>query len=560
MANKYGKTRYEKFKEAFTKEQLDYLLKNHKGLTKDIKSDQEALAVAASTLMRHRQFGNQDEVVNLAKLMKDTQTPDFQALATTAGFQGKDAEADFSNAIAHEQDLAKRLQMKALLREKYGVAGWDLAKDQFKEYEHAKMLDEIQKEKARNVAEFSRTPAGIALAIGAPTMYQEGVRQALSDEPINNKRLWGAYGLDAATMGLMATTLPVASPIKATVGIGLEETGRQELAHALLGQDFDPSAPVGAMLAGATVPGAVRGLSRTVMQSSNPAMKKAGKAMMRGAKGYESPMDAEASELRDLVLQVRKGERMDQSKMTAMEIAGHNERKALLAQKLEALGYTDASLSDIGKEIAKPETNPLKSFIQVESMKERAAMNEPIGRKYSVAQVLNPGPEATDKAVLKDVMKSYRDPSPIFKVGEAKVGDPSLQTSAPYLLATQKNAVKRMDAVRDQFPTKYGVETGAIENFKIPTAKQWFGMWKNPGEATMYNVGRVLGGGAGTVEAATRVNPLTVVSELTSGGKGNVGRSRTEDFRNAEWYKQLKKNNPAMAKELDKALKGEEEE
>lgn len=68
--------------------------------------------------------------------------------------------------------------MKALLRDKYGVAGWDLAKDQFKNYEHEKMLEDIQKEKARNVAEFSRTPAGIALAIGAPTMYQEGVRQA----------------------------------------------------------------------------------------------------------------------------------------------------------------------------------------------------------------------------------------------------------------------------------------------------------------------------------------------------------------------------------------------
>lgn len=103
MANKYGKTRYEKFKEAFTKEQLDYLLKNHKGLTKDIKSDQEALALAASTLMRNRQFGNQDEVVNLAKLMKDTQTPDFQSLATTAGFQGKDAEQNFANAISGEK-------------------------------------------------------------------------------------------------------------------------------------------------------------------------------------------------------------------------------------------------------------------------------------------------------------------------------------------------------------------------------------------------------------------------------------------------------------------------
>ena len=559
MANKYGKTRYEKFKEAFTKEQLDYLLKNHKGLTKDIKSDQEALAVAASTLMRHRQFGNQDEVVNLAKLMKDTQTPDFQALATTAGFQGKDAEADFSNAIAHEQDLAKRLQMKALLRDKYGVAGWDLAKDQFKDYEHEKMLEDIQKEKARSVAEFSRTPAGIALAIGAPTMYQEGVRQALSDEPMDKGRLWGAYGLDAATMGLMATTLPVASPIKATLGIGAEEMGRQALANAMFGQDIDPSAPMGAMLAGATVPGMVRGMSRTVMQSSNPAMKKAGKAMMRGAKGYESPMDAEASELRDLVLQVRKGERMDQSKMTAMEIAGHNERKVKLAQKLRALGYTNDSLLEMEK-AAKADN--IKGMATALGLAIKLQKNEPVGRKYSISQILNPSPDISDKVILQDIAESYTGRSPIFKVGEIEFKDGPIRELKPnpkYMQAAQRNAAKRMDAIRTQFPTKYGVETGAIENFRIPTAKQWFGMWKNPGEATMYNVGRVLGGGAGTVEAATRVNPLTVVSELTSGGKGNVGRSRTEDFRNAEWYKKLKKNNPAMAKELDKALKGEEE-
>ena len=314
------------------------------------------------------------------------------------------------------------------------------------------------------------------------------------------------------------------------------------------------------MLAGATVPGAVRGLSRTVMQSSNPAMKKAGKAMMRGAKGYESPMDAEASELRDLILQVRKGERMDQSKMTAMEIAGHNERKVALAQKLKALGYTNDSLLEMEKAA---KDNPIKGAAWAIGTAIKLKKNQPVGRKYSISQVLNPSPEISDKVILKDVADSYTGRSPIFKVGEIEFKDGPIRELNPnpkYMQTAQRNAAKRMDAVRTQFPVKYGVETGALENFRIPTAKQWFGMWKDPGEATMYNVGRVLGGGAGTVEAATRVNPLTVVSELTSGGKGNVGRSRTEDFRNAEWYKKLKKNNPAMAKELDKALKGEEEE
>ena len=555
------KTRIDKFRKVFTQDQMSWIAKNMTG--PDVKwpvSDQECIAMAAAKLMGKGKYKTPDEAVKLAKLMKDSKTPDFQALATTAGFQGKDAEADFANAIAHENDVAKREQMKALIGEKYGAAGWNLVKDQFKDYEHAKMLEDIQKEKARNVAEFSRTPAGIALAIGAPTMYQEGVRQALSDEPMDKGRLWGAGGLDAATMGLMATTLPVASPLKATLGIGLEEVGRQELAHALLGQDFDPSAPVGAMLAGATVPGAVRGLSRTVMQSSNPAMKKAGKAMMRGAKGYESPMDAEASELRDLILQVRKGERMDQSKMTAMEIAGHNERKVALAQKLKALGYTNDSLLEMEKAA---KDNPIKGAAWAIGTAIKLKKNQPVGRKYSISQVLNPSPEISDKVILKDVADSYTGRSPIFKVGEIEFKDGPIRELNPnpkYMQTAQRNAAKRMDAVRTQFPVKYGVETGALENFRIPTAKQWFGMWKDPGEATMYNVGRVLGGGAGTVEAATRVNPLTVVSELTSGGKGNVGRSRTEDFRNAEWYKKLKKNNPAMAKELDKALKGEEEE
>lgn len=528
----------DKLKENFTPEQISRMA-TYDFPEDQVTSDQSKMAFAAEQLMKDGEFKNLDEFYNLARIVKDVdQNPDFQHLAHVAGFRGKDAEKDFADAIAHDNDESHRAEWRILLDSKYGDYGWDMALKKFKEYENEQMKEGIEQAKADAVAEFSKSPEGILSAIAFPTAYKEAVKQALTDEPMNDWKVYGAAGLDLGTAAAEAALMPNLPIVASTLGATGLEAARQGVSSATLGHDVDASDIVGTGVAAATVPTAVRGLGRLAMQAGSPTIRRLGREFMRGAKSYETDVDLEKNALKNLWLNVRRAERADQSKFSYLQSKAHQRNRAELRQKLETLGY-----DELGGQI------PLADQVK------RILLGEHPGEgMLPIGEVMNPSNALTDKQVWKNVSKAYDDaPGTIVKPGQFEeifrnmgvnlsLTDRNGQPINAVALATKRSA-ERSEALANTFPALNRKGEG------LPELESG---WANRAARL---AGHATSGIGGVAEAYAHIDPVAAVRSITEGKAGQTFRTKTEAYKNEEWFKKLKKENPTLANKLEKALK-----
>lgn len=394
-----------------------------------------------------------------------------------------------------------------------------------------------QYQKAKTVDEFSKTPAGMAASMFYPTAYNEAVQQSLTDAPYDENRVLKGAAIDFATAGAMAETVPMGNAIIGTIGTGAVEMGRQIANSAILDHQMHPENTIGAMGAAFTVPQGVKMLGGLARQGSND-VRGFGGQFMRGARGIPDPLKQEENQLVALAKRVRADEKKGFDKMNLYQQKGATEAKNELIAKLKALDYDESN------EAFMAELTPLERQLMREI---NMRTNEPMGRKYSIQQVLDPS--VKEKDVLKNLRESYNAPAEGVKVGE--YANPTVRINGEDAAAAQ-GAMRRINELQANFKQKLAKEQGNLPSYDLMS---WREAKQAPTDAIAYALGRTSAGLGGTVESYTQANPYSIVRDLFSGKENPATKAKAESYKNEQWFLDLMENNPEMAKAFEAAYK-----
>lgn len=394
-----------------------------------------------------------------------------------------------------------------------------------------------QYQKAKTVDEFSKTPAGMAASMFYPTAYNEAVQQSLTDAPYDENRVLKGAAIDFATAGAMAETVPMGNAIAGTIGTGAVEMGRQIANSAILDHQMHPENTIGAMGAAFTVPQGVKMLGSLARQGSND-VRGFGGQFMRGARGIPDPLKQEENQLIALAKRVRADEKKGFDKMNLYQQKGATEAKNDLIAKLKALDYDESN------EAFMAELTPLERQLMREI---NMRTNEPMGRKYSIQQVLDPS--VKEKDVLKNLRESYNSPAEGVKVGE--YSNPTVRINGEDVAAAQ-GAMRRINELQANFPKKLAKEQGNLPSYELMS---WREAVNAPTDAIAYALGRASAGLGGTVESYTQMNPYSIVRDLASGKENPATKAKAESYKNEQWFIDLMETNPEMAKAFEAAYK-----
>lgn len=405
-----------------------------------------------------------------------------------------------------------------------------------------------QYQKAKTVDEFSKTPAGFATSVFYPTAYNEAVQQALTDAPYDEDRVKNARNIDAATAVLMSQTVPIGNAIAGTLGTGAVEMGRQIANSAILDHQMHPENTIGAMGAAFTVPQGVKMLGSLARQGAND-VRGFGGQFMRGARGIPDPLKQEENQLIALAKRVRADEKKGIENMNLYQQKGANEAKNELIAKLKTLDYDETN--EAFWKSTDPEDQLVKELYRQANMR----TNEPMGRKYSIQDVIDPS--IKEKDVLKNLRESYNAPAEGLKVGEFAQMMEQANLRSPLSIngedaAAAQGAVRRINALQANFPNKLAKEQGNLPSYDLMS----WGEAKNaPWDAVAYALGRTSAGLGGTVEAYTQMNPYSIVRDLSTGKENPATKAKAESYKNEQWFLDLMENNPEMAKAFEAAYK-----
>lgn len=406
-----------------------------------------------------------------------------------------------------------------------------------------------QYQKAKTVDEFSKTPAGIANAILYPTAYNEAVQQSLTDAPYDEGRVKKGAAIDAVTAGLMYQTVPMGNAIAGTLGTGAVEVGRQIANSAILDHQKHPENIIGAMGAAFTVPQGVKMLGSLARQGSND-VRGFGGQFMRGARGIPDPLKQEENQLISLAKRVRADEKKGAENMNLYQQTGATEAKNELIAKLKALDYDETN--EAFWKSTDPEDQLVKELYRQANMR----TNEPMGRKYSIQDVIDPS--IKEKDVLKNLRESYNAPAEGLKVREFAQMMAKTNQSSPLIIngedvAAAGGATRRINALRENFPNKLAKEQGNLPAYGLMSWKEL----KNAPvmDAVAYGLGHASAGIGGTVEAYTQLNPYSIVRDLAEGKENAGSKAKAESYKNEQWFLDLMETNPEMAKAFEAAYK-----
>lgn len=566
-------------RKTFSPKQLDFLY-DHQDLFQKDEDPQQYLANMAKALIDADEVTPSTEA-KISKASMYSKAPTLDDFAGAAGVVGNDSLKAGDEFLRRYFDKSTPNTEKNAwvwgIENKYGDNGWERAKKSIQQRELSNMEKAILEGRAKAVAEGSSGGWGFINRTLNPTAYKEAVYQSLNDVPMDKSRVrnaaiadFGANALEAGAVGL-----PPLAAIPAILGV---ETGRHILANQVFGHKTKPeeiaSMAIGAGLAGGTTPAAMTGLG--TFFSKVPGMRDFGRGLVKGARGYQTDYAQQLDDLTKSVLELRKLKSQDASKMGSAQLDYMQNLEDDVVRKLQTIGVnTDNSLLD------KASLNVLSNTL---------AKNP---SKFTIADLIGTGEKITDKQVkkeLRDVYSQKRDwtyapeaedfarqrdwmASDQYKVlKELSETDPNLfqalvfgsnprgnlnrytrqQGAEPYvrpnvvaldasdISAAERASQKARDIgsqFRTLFPAKYVKDAGSPENW----------LQRN------LNIGSVLAGGTGAMETTMRVNPLDVPSAIA---EGTIDKLR--DYRDAQWFKDLKKDNPKLAKAFEKVFKGKE--
>lgn len=485
-------------------------------------------------------------------------------------FNGVDPESKF------ESDQFKKFQPlvengKWMQMDKRSLQDWANKHDyDMSDKESAdRFWDDLQRHdinynKAKTVDEFSKSGAGIALALGAPSAYEEGVKQALTDDPMSSGKVWGQFANDAGTNLVMAAlgSKFASSPLAAGGLQAGAEAGRQGIKKAIDGDLELQGTPIAATFgAGATVPSMVRGLAGWTRQSTNPSIANFGRSMMRGAKGYDESLD-ELNDIKQHLIAARKNVAPRTGYSGVAEDA--NIKAKSEAQKdLLALGFGDEPYTTINGQ-------PVMMYSR-KSAYNRILNNQP-GQRYSIADILDPD-KVSNKEAMSAVQEAYKgnygktfttlDNPTDLQVMETNLFAKNPDDADKILSMSMDNKDNALSLIAERTPERYARLSGAENKVNHPTLykifKPFVGDYSTAESKGGYAVGKVLGGVGGSLEPAFKVNPYSMVTDIATTGDASQGlKAKTTDYQQQDWYKKLRINNPQMADAIDAAFKAKE--
>ena len=566
-------------RKTFSPKQLDFLYDNQDLFQKD-EDPQQYLANMAKALI-DADMVTESTKAKVSKASMYSKAPTLDDFAGAAGVVGNDSLKAGDEFLRRYFDKSTPSTEKNAwvwgIEDKYGDKGWERAKKSIQQRELSNMEKAILEGRAKAVAEGSSGVFGFLNRTLNPTAYKEAVFQSLNDVPMDESRVskaaWADFGANALEAGAVGLNPMVAIPT--IMGV---ETGRQMLANQVFGHKTKPeeiaSMAIGAGLAGGTTPTAMMGLGSFF--SKVPGMSGFGQGLVKGARGFKTDYAQQLDNLTKDVLELRKLKSQDASKMGAAQLDRMQNLEDDVVMKLETIGV-----------------NPDNSLL--DNISENTANNmlarEP--SKFTIADIIGTGEKITDKQVKKelhDVYNRKRDwnyapdaeefarqrhwmASDQYRVlNELRETNPDLyralvfstnprgnlnrytrqQGVEPYarpeLVAIDASDIAKAERAsqkakeigtqfRTLFPAKYAKDAG--------NAESW--LQRN------LNIGSVLAGGTGAMETTMRVNPLDVPSAIA---EGTLDKLR--DYRDSQWFKDLKKGNPKLAKAFETVFKGRE--
>lgn len=561
----------------FSPKQLDFLYE-HQDLFQKDEDPLQYLANMAKALIDADEVTPSTEA-RISKASMYSKAPTLDDFAGAAGVVGNDSLKAGDEFLRRYFDKSTPSTEKNAwvwgIEDKYGDKGWERAKKSIQQRELSNMEKAILEGRAKAVEEGSSGFLGFLNRTLNPTAYKEAVFQSLNDVPMDKSRVrnaaitdFGANALEAGAVGLT----PLAA-IPAIMGV---ETGRHILANQVFGHKTTPeevaSMAIGAGLAGGTTPAAMTGLGTFL--SKVPGMRDLGRGLVKGARGYRTDYVQQLDDLTKDVLELRKLKSQDASKMGAAQLDYMQNLENDVASKLKTVGVN-------------PDNSLLSNL--AENIENNMLAKEP--SKFTIADIIGTGEKLTDKQVkkeLSDVYKRKRDwnyapdaetfarqhdwmASDQYKVlKELSETDPNLfmtlvfgsnprknlnaytraQGAKPYVrpetvvptasdIAEAERASQAAKDIGSQlrmlFPAKYAKDAGRSESW----------LQRN------LNIGSMLAGGAGAMETTMRVNPLDIPSAVA---EGTLDKLR--DYKDEKWFKDLKKDNPKLAKAFESVFKG----
>ena len=510
---------------------------------------------------------------------KLTKLNDFKAVdgVNWLLFNGADPEAKYeADQFKQFQELVKDGKWQKM--DKRSLQNWanqhdyDMSdKESANQFWADLQRHDINYNNAKIVDDFSKSGAGIALALGAPSAYEEGVKQALTDDPMNTGKIWGQYATDTganAAMAIFGSRFATNPLIAGGLQAGAE-AGRQ-LVKTGIDRDleFQITPTLATFGAGATVPGMVRGLAGWTRQSTKPSIANFGKSMLRGAKGYDESVD-ELNAIKQTLIKAR------HPKEVKAGVAGpskfENETATSNAQTmLRNLGFNDdnaPTFDGLIEELMNP-ANRGKSP-SLNKAKYNHFLNNPTGQEYSIERMLSP--EISDKEAMRVLEDAYHGDYGKNLVDLNTADEPTLQyvlnriaknnpEAADQIVAqsmdNQTNVIKGLQTL----PARYARLAEGDVPATNPVVRALVGDVGRAESKGGYAVGKVLGGVGSTIEPAFKVNPYSMATDVATTGDASQGlKAKTTDYQNQDWYKKLRKQNPQMADAIDAAFKAKEQ-
>lgn len=242
--------------------------------------------------------------------------------------------------------------------------------------------------KGKAVREYNESGAGKATGLFLPTMHGEAIRQAYSDEPVDEGKLWRAYFTDAGTAAAMGGAARIPSWVGSVAATGGAEAARQAIAAKGFDQNPDLSAVPEAMLSMGLLPFSMRTITNGMgRKAADKGARTFFTELRRGALGYSSPWEDEKNLIINNFMNVRKkgAPTYKNPNRPTWEETGVQKKWDEQRDLLEALGFGDVSRlgsSDIGPEI---NYNPVKRWAKQEELRNT---NSPGVRAFTVDQML----------------------------------------------------------------------------------------------------------------------------------------------------------------------------
>lgn len=566
-------------RKTFSPKQLDFLY-DHQDLFQKDEDPQQYLANMAKALIDNDMVTESTQA-KVSKASMYSKAPTLDDFAGAAGVVGNDSLKAGDEFLRRYFDKSTPNTEKNAwvwgIEDKYGDKGWERAKKSIQQRELSNMEKAILEGRAKAVEEGSSGVLGFLNRTLNPTAYKEAVYQSLNDVPMDKSRVrnaaiadFGANALEAGAVGL--------NPIAAIASIIGTEAGRQIMANQVFGHKTSmgeaASSALSAALAGGTTPAAMTGLG--TFFTKVPGFQRFGRGLVKGAKGYKTDYAQQLDDLTKDVLELRKLKSQDASKMGAAQLDRMQNLEDDVVMKLKTIGI-----------------NPDNSLLENASwnIANNTLAKEP--SRFTIADVIGTGEKVTDKQVkkeLRDVYNRKRDwnyapdaenfarqrdwmASDQYRVlKEMTETDPDLFRTLvfssnprkhfnayarrkgvepyvrPELVAIDASdiaeAERASQAARDigsqlrtLFPAKYAEDAGQ--------AKSWF--------QRNLDIGSTLAGGTGAIETVARVNPLDIPSAFVTDGL-----DKFRDYKSSQWFKDLKKDNPKLAKAFETVFKGKE--